>query len=248
MSEITLTKAELAIEKDARNVLFSEIEQEALRVSYECAENPIDEFPLQFGGNIFGYLLPHMREYQTNPISWRSVHAYPKNDTIEASVFYEQRAKGFGHYYRLRTATVQEEVDGHIMDLTDFAIKTTAPKRSIRWSIARILLDGDNPGLLELDVSHTDDPLTSLLKGGLVGDDLTPDQWHPKTNEDYTIVKGRLLHVVTLLSKLSCKTVIQTPADLPPVLRQPISYPLYYNIGGIGPSRSELASRATARQ
>lgn len=237
MSDITLGRAELQVEKQDRNALFAEVEQEALRLSYECSENPIDEFPLQFGGNIFGLLLPQMPQYHADPIKWRSVHAYAKHDYLEAAVFYEQRAKGFGHYYRLRTASIHEAGRTPLMKLSDFAIKTSVPKRSLRWSIAELSLTGKNCEVLSLDQSYNPDPLESLLRGGLIGADLTPDQWLPRTNADFVTVKGRLLQAATILSNLSCKTVLQTPADLPTVLRQPISYPLYYNAGGVSISR-----------
>jgi hypothetical protein len=246
MSDISFTTIELAEEKAARVALFGEIEQEALRIGYECAENPIGSVPQEFGGNIIGYLLLDNDEYQSRPVNWRTAHAYCKGDVLEAAVVYETQAKNYGHYYRLRTVSVANADSDPIIQLNDFAIKTAPPRRSICWSLATLALDKSRPEVIKHEHSNGFDYREQGLKLHYAdplrwAHDLVPDPLQAHSNEDFVVARGRLLQIATILGKLSRKTLIQDLADLPVPLQQPIAYPLYHNIHGVGIANTELA-------
>ena len=164
-------------------------------------------------------------------IGWLSIHAYSFNGSNGYATFYEQRETGTGFYYRLRTV---EEMPGSIeqeVKISDYAVKPLAPGRSANWLIAiRSLEDGK--------LLHREDGQSRAIHADLhdclqaKGTDLKPGIFHPRTNEDYKMIKLKLSKATAVLGKLHRESLMTDLDHLDPLVYDYVAMPITFRFLG----------------
>lgn len=238
-------------ERVERNQLFAEFEQQALRVTRECASEPYGDVPATqieyFAAFLDGRLplapkpgakaakareafIKYGKEQRPKAVGSLSMGAYFFNRAIGYATLYETREKGSGHYYRLRTVKERDDLPQPAVVISDFAIKPIAPNRSINWLIAT--RDANDAFLLDRDDRNRPDSREESSWRTWRGTDLTPGSFQPKTEADYERVKLRLLEAATILGKIGSTNLISSVIDLPEKIGWHLALPVVYSSRG----------------
>jgi hypothetical protein len=238
-------------ERVERNQLFTEFEQQALRVTRECANEPYGDFPgtqLDFFAAYLDGMLPlkqrpgteaakarekfdrYAMKQRSKAVGSLSMGTYFFNEALGYATFYETREQGTGLYYRLRTV---KEVDARpepAVVISDYAVKPTPPNRSINWLIATRTARDDF--LLERDDLQQPEPHVESSYRTWPGTDLMPGKFQPRNEADYQRVKLRLLETITVLGKMSRANVVSDLLYLPAPVARHLASPVVYSLMG----------------
>lgn len=251
MTKPSATPKVTDFERVERNQLFAEFEQQALRITQDCSEQVYGDLPSTQSDYFANYLDGRLNlvwrsgkeaakarekfeqyalKQRPKPVGGLSIGAYHFNQAIGHAIFYETRGKGTGYYYRLRTVRESHDYQQPAVIISDFAVKPTAPNRSINWLIATRNAIDDS--LLERDDRMRPQPTAERWLRTWKGTDLSPGSFHPTNNEDYQRVKLRLLEALTILGKMSANSTINDMSCIPDQIRGHLSSPVTYSSTG----------------
>lgn len=216
-------------ERKIRNELYAEIGEHMIRIGYTCSENPHGDIPEPGADAPFAHILADPK-YRPKPVNMYSRHWFTFNGIGQAAVVYEQRQRGTGYYARIRTV---RELDEDVA-ISDYAIKTTSPDRSINWmdvwlskATGQLVSRSDKKKPTYLESVHE-----GVMSMGLRGTDLEPGHFHPQTPEDYEKARTQLIRVAAIAGNLSTATVVRDLQDYPAPLQRYIANPFPYSPRG----------------
>lgn len=236
-------------ERVERNQLFADFEQQALRVSRECSDSPYGDLPAT-EYNLFANLITVLSNAKLNPrqaafvdermpvlkqcrprgVGSFSLRMFTFNNNLGYATFYERREKGTGYYWRLRTVKEHQDKPEPALIITDYAVKSTAPNRSINWLVATRSAKDDF--LFEREDGPGTNRSEEWSYRTWAGTDLMPGNFHPRNAEDYQRVKLRLLEATTILGKIGRLNAISDLSYVPVPVALHLANPVVYRMLG----------------